>query len=247
MGQRAIGGSRTTRRPRYNRLVSCTQKVPKRIKNIAELERIILNRLKNPAIQWKDSKLNRTVAGTSAAAWTNALLNMVLRLGQDAYHYQVWPQGYLLNAQSMRNAKTEKRGEWQFDACWTHPALTEWVDALRNDDQASPFAGIELACESEWFHKRGADKGVAAILDDFAKLVESRASFKLMFFDYLPDDGKGDSNPKRGSYEDIKTLCEKLIETDTSKACYLLMAWPVDAAWGPPRQCLAVATNDSSR
>ncbi len=221
MGQGANGGSRTTRRPRYNRLVNTTQKVPKRIKNIGELEKIIREK-----IDLADENV-----GTSAAEWTNALLNIVLELGRDEYGYEVWPQEYHLSARTKRNAhyvgnKTLDRGEWQFDACWTrYPELTKWVMDLRDPKlPASHSAGIELACESEWFQNRGAEKGVAAILDDFAKLVESRARFKLMFFDYRDRDGFG-------SYEDIKKLCEKLIKTDNGGGHYLLMAWPDDTHW----------------
>ncbi len=209
---------------------------PNRIpfKDTHELEKSIRAKLKEATITWKAFEPKANTVPKTSAEWTNVLLNIVLDIGREDFSWEVWPHHYYLNAATSRNMhyddkkNSDNRGEWQFDACWTrYSELTKWVTELRAwnpHSQDCPPAGIELACESEWSGKRGANKRVSAVLDDFAKLVESRARFKLMFFDYLRRDGVG-------SFDDIRQLCEKLIATDTSGGRYLLMAWPSDAVW----------------
>jgi hypothetical protein len=172
------------------------------------------------------------------AAWSNVLLNAILDLGHER-GFNVFPRRlYFGRAQYAGNSKydqprrSDDRGEYLFDACWTtYPTTaTEWLARLRHGPIPEPR--IALACESEWVATvRGSvssTEHVAAVLDDFAKLTDVGAPLKVLLYAFGTEDG--------ATSEEIVTLCASAagaIQVERPPpAGYALLGWPLGAGWG---------------
>ena len=178
-----------------------------------------------------DSKESVVKPGGSAE-WTNALLNIVLRIGADC-GFEVYPRRkYFARHSRGTNSDYDKplkrdddRGEWLVDAAWTrYPAPNAWVERLRSG-MRSDGRGLVLACESEWasgqFGVQDPITHVSLVLDDFAKLVDVRAPLKLMFFGFQPGMPGGIAG-----FDDIVSLCGTVAAPVDPTEHYLLFGWP---------------------
>jgi hypothetical protein len=186
------------------------------------------------------------VKSAGSAEWTNILLNILLEMGA-ACGFEVYPRrkyfvrrgqtksgdtvrrGYAKNCDYDRPPQPDDRGEWLLDACWTrYPAQQAWVERLRREPGVQ-HSGILLACESEWassqFGQLDPDAHVSAVLDDFAKLVDIRASLKVLFFSFQPK-AEGVAN-----FDDIVSLCRVVASPVAATEHYLLFGWPYTATW----------------
>lgn len=188
------------------------------------------------ALTFRSDSKESVVNPVGSAEWTNALLNMVLRIGAD-YGFEVYPRRkYFTRRKGGRNSDYDKpparddRGEWLIDAAWTrYQAPEAWVDGLRLGAR-SDGRGLVLACESEWASGRYGEQSprthVSWVLDDFAKLVDVRAPLKLMFFGFQPDKPGGIAG-----FDDIVSLCRTVAAPVEPMEHYLLFGWPFSATW----------------
>lgn len=169
----------------------------------------------------------------TSSAWTNVLLNTLLSMGADegwttypARRY--WSQGKKggMNTSYDRPARTDDRGEYLFDACWTtYPRTTAgWIGALGN---ASGIARprLELSCECEWAERVGddpdAERRAGRILDDFAKLIDAPAQHRLMMFAYWDD----------LPFVRVVDLCSRLARPLAPGESFALTGWHAATEW----------------
>jgi len=199
-----------------------------------------------------DSKASVVKPGGSAE-WTNALLNIVLRIGAD-FGFEVYPRRKYFarqirgtNSDYDRPLKREDdRGEWLVDATWTrYPGSVTWVERLRSG-ALSNGRGLVLACESEWasgqFGVQDPTTHVSLVLDDFAKLVDVRAPLKLMFFGFQPGTPGGIAG-----FDDIVSLCRAIAAPVEPTEHYLLFGWPYFAVWDERITSIATASFQHDR
>lgn len=201
--------------------------------------------LKDALTYRSDAKVG-VVKSAGSAEWTNVLLNIVLRLGAD-YGFEVYPRRkYFARGRTGKNCDFDRppcvddRGEWLFDASWTrYPDTLPWVEQLRANREASPRS-LVLACESEWasgrFGLQEPAAHVAAVLDDFAKLVDVRAPLKVMFFGFQPQTRDG-----LAGFDDVVALCRQIAEPIECGEAYILFGWPYSATWDARMTTLATA------
>lgn len=199
------------------------------------------------ALTFRSDAAGCAVKPAGSAEWTNALLNMVLGLGV-ALGFQVYPRRKYFarksrgtNSDFDRPMRGDDRGEWLVDAAWgRYDGGADWVDALR---AAPPRKAhdLVLACESEWaagrYGAQSADEHVALVLGDFAKLVDVRASLKVMIFSFLPQTPNGVA-----SFDDIVNLCGAAATPIAPGEHYLLFGWPFDASWDERLTTLRMAS-----
>jgi hypothetical protein len=194
----------------------------KHISSVSELYGAICSRLGEgtdlrDVVTVEPTSAERKLCETGASEWTNALLNIVLDLGM-ARGFQVYPpKQYEL---SCNTGKNKHAGEWLYDACWTrypdNRSLVAHLEEVANGKVHGRVRYLELACESEW-------GGREAVIDDFAKLVESRARYKVLFFNFDPKGGDG-------GFDCIVRLCQALAQSDSGDSHYLLMGWERNAS-----------------
>ena len=73
---------------------------------------------------------------------------------------------------SSGSVEAARHGEWLYDVSWLR-----YRGGFSENAEARYFQGVALAVESEWKRKR------ADLLDDFEKLLQSRAELCLMIFE----------------------------------------------------------------
>lgn len=199
------------------------------------------------ALTFRSDAVGCAVKPAGSAEWTNALLNMVLDLGV-AMGFQVYPRRKYFartrrgtNSDFDRPMRGDDRGERLVDAAWgRYDGGAGWVDALRAGPPREA-RDLLLACESEWasgrFGKQPANEHVALVLGDFAKLVDVRASLKVMIFSFLPPTPDG-----VGSFDDLVTLCQAAATPIAPGEHYQLFGWPFDASWDERLTTLRMAS-----
>lgn len=152
--------------------------------------------------------------------WTNALLNIVIRLGTQR-GYVCWPSAYYFRKTGDKNSISCAQGdrpERLVDAAWTHyPKRDAWLAMLRQG-RSVRAPRLTLVCESEWI------AGEGPILDDFAKLADVRAPLKVLFFSFQE---KGYT----AGFDDIVRLCAVAAAPVPVDESYVLIGWPQICAW----------------
>lgn len=191
----------------------------------------------NSALVYRSDAAGCSFKEAGSAEWTNALQNILLEMGNES-GFHVYPRRrYFARSSRGTNctfdrpeARKDDRGEWLVDACWTrYPDSKDWVRALRSGS-APKEGGLALACESEWasgrFGIQDGETHVSLVLDDFAKLVDLRASLKILIFAFQPD-----LADDIAGFGDIVALCRRIAEPVNQGEEYLLMGWPSSATW----------------
>lgn len=140
----------------------------------------------------------RELTGTASCnrVWTEAVKKHVALVGKLHRYYVC----------SSAPSEFVNCGEWLYD-------LT-WLKYMDDHNRSSPLASVELALESEWGKPLD-------VLEDFQKLVQSRATTRVMVFQARND-------------EQWESICRDLIAQTKDFArsepgdTYLLSAWRED-------------------
>ena len=163
-------------------------------KNLLDEVRQILNNFEiGRELSTREGYEQRQDDLNSNAAWTNALLNALARIGPnhgfDPYPAHLYffrdANGQFRN--SYYNGRTEDVGEYVTDmSWWTRPPLNHrWWDAPEN----SPLE-CNLAVESEWGRRSGTpiNQHIEMVADDFAKLLFMQTHGRLLITNCLERD-----------------------------------------------------------
>lgn len=129
-----------------------------RFDDVANNDSPLVNQLQS-LLNGVNETLTRPPEGVNDGHWTVEIKQKLATLGRRMSYYVCSSGG-----------DDADWGEWLYDHCW--------LDYAKNDlgqHQWGKFNAIILAVESEW----GSE---AAVLDDFEKLLQSRAQYKLMIF-----------------------------------------------------------------
>jgi len=123
--------------------------------------------------------------------WTNQIKTVVSRLAlkepspfSNEGRPVDWSQGFAVSASS-GPGRIDATGEFMFDVCWhSYRNSGNRICNFRSCATKAKLVGIELAFESEFGKIANSETSMTLILDDFAKLRESRARLKVMLYLY---------------------------------------------------------------
>lgn len=97
--------------------------------------------------------------------WTREIKKRMVSLGQNL--------GFYTCASGVSDRTVCHWGEWLYDVAWVKYRKQEGTET---GFDVNDFHGVALALESEWGDKRD-------VRDDFQKLVQAKADYKVMIWD----------------------------------------------------------------
>jgi hypothetical protein len=160
----------------------------------------------------------------NSPAWTNALLNLILKWGHDL-DFGTYPRELIYDTRSGRN-RLAGSGYLSFDACWYTREPTPWWKLSNGENH-----GCVLCVESEWASGLSTAPSILEeMMNDFAKLSEVKADLKVFIGVYVRR-GTVDGRPMRDEFLEVTESYARSARWTYPGEQYLIMLWPVDARW----------------